>query len=256
MIRFRWATTSGLLTGLLSLPLLALAQTAAPSAAPAPSTAAAAAPMKTIGVPAKRKGSEALIVLNSRGARLNGQTLVLDGTSPSAILFADRPARSAGHIATKEVIELWTTGSFAKDPPNATVSAFAKDGAAVSDAVVVLTRPRLEGDKLTFDVAVLEGELGNADGPAAIFIDTIWFGVGSGGVTYLGQNQTTGGMSPAIGSRYDTSTYSGWSNPAPDGVSQRPSYGAGYNAGLATPPGLGVPPDRPQCGAPPLLPCY
>src|SRR5471032_1063583 len=252
MIDLRLLVASAVLAGFLVAPALTSAQTATPSPAP---KAASAAPMKTIGVPSKRKGSESLIVLNSNGARLSGQTLVLEGTSRSAILFNYRPARGAGHIDLREVVDLWSTGSFAKDPPNATVSAFTKDGSTVSDAVVVLTKPKLEGDKLTFDVAVLEGDLGKSDGPAAIFIDTIWFGVGSGGVTYLGRNQTTGGTSPAIGSRDDTSAYSGWSNPAPDGVPRR-SYDSRYDAGLATPPDASSRPARPACGPPPLLPCY
>jgi hypothetical protein len=37
----------------------------------------------------------------------------------------------------------------------------------------VLKAPRLDGDKLTFDVAVIEGNLGQADGPATVFIDII-----------------------------------------------------------------------------------
>jgi hypothetical protein len=192
---------------------------------------------KTIGVPQARKQSEALIVLNAHGAKLAGPSLTLDGVAQSAILFASRPARSAGHLPTGELVELWNTGSFAKDPPNATVSAFSKDGAKVTDAVVVLRNPKLAGEKLTFDVAVLEGSLGDADGPASVFIDTIWFGLGSSGFTYLGQNQTTGGTSPAIGSAHDTSTFSGWSNPAPDG---RPPPPTNY---------------RPPCGTLPYPPC-
>ena len=245
MIDFRLTMVSALFVGLLTAPALAPAQT--PGTAPAPK-AESARPMKTIGVPSKRKGSESLIVLNSSGAKLSGQTLVLEGTSPSAILFNDRPARGAGHIATREVVDLWSTGSFAKDPPNATVSAFAKDGSTVSDAVVVLTKPRLEGDKLTFEVAILEGDLGKSDGPAAIFIDTIWFGLGSGGVSYLGQNQTTAGTSADIGSRDDTSAMTGWSNPAPDGPYRRP-YNPRYDAGLAAPPDLNAGPAPPVRGS-------
>jgi hypothetical protein len=63
--------------------------------------------------------------------------------------------------------------SFAKDPPNATVSALSKDGSSVRDAVVVLKSPKMQGDKLTFDVQVLEGDLAGADGPASVFIDTL-----------------------------------------------------------------------------------
>jgi hypothetical protein len=44
--------------------------------------------------------------------------------------------------------------SFGKDPPNATVSALGKDASTIRDAVVVLKSPKLDGDKLTFDVQV------------------------------------------------------------------------------------------------------
>ena len=37
----------------------------------------------------------------------------------------------------------------------------------------MLKAPKLDGDKLTFDVAVIEGDLGQADGPATVFIDII-----------------------------------------------------------------------------------
>jgi hypothetical protein len=95
--------------------------------------------------------------------------------APNAIVFADRPVRSAGHALTAHLIEDWSKGSdsFAKDPPNATVSVFASDGAGIRDAVVVLKNPKLEGDRLAFDVQVLEGELADADGPASVFVDTI-----------------------------------------------------------------------------------
>jgi hypothetical protein len=249
MVKLHRIAASLFLCGLLTAPALAPAQTASPSTAP---QAASAAPMKTIGMPSKQKSSESLIVLNSTGAKLMGQTLVLEGTSPSAILFTDRPVRGAGHIATREVVDLWSSGSFAKDPPNATISAFAKDGSPVRDAVVILTKPKLEGDKLTFEVTVMEGDLGKADGPAAIFIDTIWFGVGSGGVSYLGQNQTSGGTTPNIG---NASTMSGWSNPAPDGAYRRSWSDSGYGYGQP-PPDWSARPAPAQCGSPPLLPCY
>src|SRR5882672_6383245 len=133
--------------------------------------------MKTIGTPsatAKPEIVPSLFVMNSRGATLQGDTLVLVGVTPSSIIFADRPVRSAGHQPTADVIAEWGSGddSFAKNPPNATLSVFGKDG-SVKDAVVVLKNPKLEGDKLTFNVQTLEGELAGADGPAALFIDII-----------------------------------------------------------------------------------
>jgi hypothetical protein len=246
--------TAGLLVGLM-LPAFAFAQ--APVPVPKAPDAIAAPAQKTIGTPAARKRSEALIVLNAKGATLSGNSLVLTGVASSAILFASRPVRSAGHMSTPDLEALWSTGSFAKDPPNATVSAFSKDGTKVADAVVVLKSVRTEGRKATFDVAVLEGDLGKADGPAAVFIDTIWFSLGDNGFNYIGRSQTTGGTTPAIGSRYDTSTYSGWSNPAPSADNPQPVFRSApsSNYGFAPPP-----PDayqtNPPCGKPPLLPCY
>jgi hypothetical protein len=80
----------------------------------------------------------------------------LTGISPNSIVFADRPVRAAGHLLTQHVLEEWSAGSFAKDPPNATVSVLSKDGASVRDTVVELKIPHLDGDRLTFDVRVLE----------------------------------------------------------------------------------------------------
>jgi len=123
-----------------------------------------------------------LIVFNSRGATLQGGKLALLGIAPNSIVFADRPVRAAGHALTAHLLEEWGTpsGTFATDPPNATVSVFSKDASSVRDAVVVLKTPKLEGDRLTFDVDVLEGDLTGGDGPASVFIDR--FGFGFGGV--------------------------------------------------------------------------
>ena len=129
---------------------------------------------KTIGQ-AKTEVLPSLIVLNSKGATLQGDKLTLTGVAANSIIFADRPHRSAGHALTAHLIEEWATGndSFAKDPPNATVSVFSKEGGAVRDAVVVLKSPKLDGDKLEFTVQVLEGSLAGADGAASVFIDII-----------------------------------------------------------------------------------
>jgi hypothetical protein len=115
-----------------------------------------------------------LIVMNARGASLDGQTLVLKGVSANIIIFADRPARAAGHLLTRQVLGQWASnGSFAKDPPNATVSVISQDTASAHDVVVELRDPVLVDDRLTFNVRVLEGDLVGADGPAAVFIDNI-----------------------------------------------------------------------------------
>lgn len=145
---------------------MALAQTP-----PAPTS------MKSIGTPAAAAKPEivpSLFVLNSRGATLQGETLTLTGVMPHSIIFADRPVRSAGHQLTSDIIAEWGSGddSFTKNPPNATISVFGKDG-SVKDAVVVLKSPKLEGDRLTFNVQTLEGDITGGDGGAALFIDII-----------------------------------------------------------------------------------
>src|SRR5215475_9747848 len=122
-----------------------------------------------------------LIVMNARGASLQGGKLTLTGVAPNSIVFADRPVRAAGHALTTHLLEEWAPNneseeSFTKDPPNATVSVFSADGSKIRDAVVTLKTAKLEGDKLTFDVDVLEGDLGGGDGPAALFIDRFGFG--------------------------------------------------------------------------------
>ena len=256
--------TCGLLAALIFASGTAWAQApAAPAGAPSAAAGVAASGPKTIGVPQSRRYSTALIVMNAKAGRLDGDKLILDGVQPVATLFTSRPVRTVGHMPTPEMVDIWRTGSFAKDPPNATASVFSKDGASVSDVVLVLKTAKLEGEKLTFDVQILEGSLGKADGPASVFIDTIWFGTNSnGGFSYYGQSQTTGGDTPDIGDPNGTSTFSGWSNPSPDHPYNPPPQPRSYGSPIGAPPPPDVAPQyrrsftQPTCGAPPLLPCY
>jgi hypothetical protein len=145
---------------------------------------------KTIGQ-AKPEIVPSLIVMNARGASLQGGKLTLTGVAPNSIVFADRPVRAAGHSLTTDLLEEWSPSndsdeSFTRDPPNATVSMFSTDGSKIRDAVVVLKTAKLEGDRLTFDVDVLEGELAGGDGPAALFIDRFGFGGFHGGFARVG----------------------------------------------------------------------
>jgi hypothetical protein len=165
-----------LIAVLVAAALPAAAQTATtPSTTPAPPTptSATTAP-KVIGKPQSPRVVPSMIVLNAKGAKLENGKLVLDGIAPNAIIFADRPVRSAGHALTAHLLEEWSAGdSFGKTPPNATVSVLMKAKAAVVDAVVVLKSPKLDGDRLTFDVDVLEGDLVGGDGAASVFLDLI-----------------------------------------------------------------------------------
>jgi hypothetical protein len=147
------------------LPGLASSQTVPPASPATPSS-------RTASVKVDMEPS--LIVMNARGASLQGDTLTLTGVSANAIVFADRPVRAAGHLLTSHVLEEWAAeGSFSKDPPNATVSILSMDGASAQDLVVELKSPKIDADRLIFSVRVLEGSLAGADGPASVFIDII-----------------------------------------------------------------------------------
>ncbi|MBB3564359.1 hypothetical protein FHX06_005723 [Rhizobium sp. BK512] len=194
---------------------------------------------KTIGA-TKAKMVPSLAVLNSGGAKLENGKLTMTGISGTSIVFADRPVRSAGHVLTSEFIKQWGEGadSFAKDPPNATISVLSGKGDTVADAVVVLKTPKLEGGNLTFQVAVLEGDLAGADGPASLFID--WFAA----------RGPDGGV--AVGGRAPVWRGGWYAHPGA-------YYGAGVVAGAAI--GAAVAEDRryyppPACGYYPYPPCY
>ena len=143
--------------------------------------AAMAQTPKVIGTPRQPQIVPSMIVINAQGAKIEGakgasQKLVLDGVASNAVVFADRPVRAAGHAMTAQLLEEWSDASadsFAKDPPNATISVMSKEKGKVADAVVVLKSPKLEGERLTFDIALLEGDISQADGPATLFIDII-----------------------------------------------------------------------------------
>jgi hypothetical protein len=190
---------------------------------------------KTIGTPAagaKAQVVPSLIVLNSDGATLKDNTLTLTGVSTNSIIFADRPVRSAGHALTKHLIEEWADGSdsFAKDPPNATVSVLSKEADDVEDAVVVLKNPKLDGTTLTFNVEVLEGSIAKAAGPASVFIDI-------------------------IGLPFTPLSFAG--------VARRTAYRGAFYAGAASAAAAGAYPyyhpyypPPPACGYYPYPPCY
>lgn len=207
----------------------------------AQTTHAAPAPhvplQKTIGH-GKPQVVPSLFVLNSRGASLEGGKLVLTGVSPNAIVFADRPVRSAGHDLTSRIVEDWNKGTdnFAKDPPNATVSGFTKDGSGVKDVVVVLKSPKLEGDELTFDINVLEGDLNGADGSAAVFIDII--GRPFTPLSFAGAARRTA-----------------WRGAYYAGAAAAAGAAVGAAAAYAHPYAYPYPP-RPACGYYPYPPCY
>ena len=125
---------------------------------------------KTIGKPQAQAPVPSLGVINADGATLEGNKLTLTGVTKNVIVFADRPVRAAGHETTELFISRWGDGkdSFKSDPPNATVSVLGGEKDGVTDAVVILKNPKLDGQNLVFDVDVLEGDLKGQIGRAHV----------------------------------------------------------------------------------------
>jgi hypothetical protein len=117
-----------------------------------------------------------LFVQNAKGVVFEKGTITLKGVSPATLFFSDRPMRMAGHFTTEEFVrKVWGEGkdSFASSPPNATLSIFQEDRDDLIDVVIKLSRPKLEGDDLTYNVAILEGQIPAKGGICSVFIDII-----------------------------------------------------------------------------------
>jgi hypothetical protein len=158
---------------LLALSLAALIALPSGASAQAPATPAAAeqSVMQKINL---------LFVQNSTGMQYDKAkgTLRLKDIAASTLFFTDRPVRMAGHYHTRdEFLPLWTEGpdSFAKNPPNATLSVLEVGNPDLHNAVVTLRNPRMHGKDLVYDIKIVEGTVPQAAGAAVLFIDI--FGV-------------------------------------------------------------------------------
>ena len=146
------------------------------------------------------------------------------------------------------------------------MSVLGGDGSKVSDAVVTLKTPKLEGGNLTFDVVVLEGSLAGSSGPAALFIDR--FAAFGGGGFHAGGfgGFHAGGFDAARFGGYRGGAWAGgryWHAPVYHGAWY--GAGAGAAAGLAAGTAMGAAeaayPDLGYgggglCGYYPYGPCY
>jgi hypothetical protein len=115
--------------------------------------------------------AQLLFVQTAHGVSFAGGQLTLRRVSPTTLFFSDRPKRITGHVLTRRFLADWGKGdnSFAQDPPNATLSVLGRH--AVEDAVLELSRPRLQGDDLVYDARILAGNPPERGGPASLFID-------------------------------------------------------------------------------------
>jgi hypothetical protein len=116
---------------------------------------------------------QALYVQTASSMSYDNGKLTLHSLAPTTLFFSDRPNRVTGHVTSQDFVDSWGKGkdSFASDPPNAALSIFHPDG--VSDVVVELRSPQLDGSDLTYTVEILDGEMPASGGPNSLFIDVI-----------------------------------------------------------------------------------
>jgi hypothetical protein len=155
------------LAALIALPQAAFAQ--------APAKPAAAKPTP---VAISQQKVELLFVQNSTGIQYDKAkgTLRMKNIARSTLFFTDRPVRMAGHYHTRdEFLPLWSEGpdSFAKNPPNATLSIIEAGNLDLQNAVVTLRNPRMHGNDLVYDIKVVEGTVPQAAGAGVLFIDIL-----------------------------------------------------------------------------------
>jgi hypothetical protein len=111
-----------------------------------------------------------LFVASGISADVDADVLTLDGVE-SILNFSDRPHRVAFRTGPEEWEAIWDQGadSFAVDPPNAVLVGGTP---RPHEMVIELLDVTVAGDRLRFDIEVLDGQL--PDGtlrPASLFID-------------------------------------------------------------------------------------
>lgn len=124
---------------------------------------------------AEEQKAQLMLVQTAEDLKANDKTLRLVNVGQQTLYFSDRPVRIAGHMSMPAYLDEWKEGAgadnFAADPPNATLS-FVEDK-DLADAVVVLRDLALEGEDLSYEVEILEGEIPASAGMASLFIDII-----------------------------------------------------------------------------------
>lgn len=111
-----------------------------------------------------------MFVQSATSGSFDGETLTLNGIGATSY-FSDRPNRIVGHMHSKTFVGQWAEGedSFESNPPNAVLSVLDENG--VNDATVVLSNPQIDGDRLSYQVKVLDGKPPMGFETASLFID-------------------------------------------------------------------------------------
>jgi hypothetical protein len=114
-----------------------------------------------------------LFVQSAKKIDYKDGVMTLYDVPKQTMFFTDRPNRVVGNLPTDRFVARWTTdtspGGFASNPPNAAVTVVQPDG--VKTAIVELSSPRLDGNKLSYNVKVLQGIASAQPGEGVLFID-------------------------------------------------------------------------------------
>lgn len=117
---------------------------------------------------------EYLYVQTAKTGSFDGKDLKLYGTSKNTIMFSDRPYRIAGHIKNQDFVKMWNSpkqqDSFRKDPPNAAISYYDKDGKP-DIAIIEISNLKTGKNSLNYQAKILEGKLPKQTSEVTLFID-------------------------------------------------------------------------------------
>jgi hypothetical protein len=113
-----------------------------------------------------------LFVQTATSVECDGRTLTLADVHSTTLGFSDRPERTVWHEPTEAFVDTWGEGenSFASDPPNATLTIL--ESSEVELAVMVLSNPRLDGGRLSYDIQITDGTVPPSGGACSLFIDS------------------------------------------------------------------------------------
>ena len=128
------------------------------------------------------KKIQLMFVQTAESHKANGETLRLINVAQQTLYFSDRPVRVAGNLTMPAYMDEWKAGegpnNFANDPPNATLSVYQPGHNENELTVVEISHPVVDGKDLVYRYKLIDGEMPNAGGVTALFID--WIGVGGG----------------------------------------------------------------------------
>lgn len=111
-----------------------------------------------------------LFTMTAESGTYVGDKVTLKGV-PLVVYFSDRPHRIAGHMDLEKFLDIWADGvdRFKNDPPNAELAIYDENGD--KHPVLVISKPVVDGDNISYEVKVLDETIPDSFGHATLFID-------------------------------------------------------------------------------------